>query len=246
MAWDGRLTLTPGVVVYAGPGGEAARHSHHAIQLIRSFDEPFELEIEGATVTSEAALVPGNRPHAFRHEGSRLLIALIEPLGPRGTGLAEVAGEPGGFQIGDRLSAVEPDRLDTPLELVRSTFDDLLPARPSHPMLSPHVLSALAYLDEAIEEKPGLEAAAAHAGISPSRLTHLFTEQIGIPFRKFVLWLRLRRVVDLVSEGANLTEAAHGAGFSDSAHLSKVFRTNFGQSPSFLLGMEVANDSWPA
>ena len=34
--------------------------------------------------------------------------------------------------------------------------------------------------------------------------------------------------------GSSLTEAAHEAGFADSAHLSRTFRATFGIAPSFL------------
>jgi AraC-like DNA-binding protein len=35
-------------------------------------------------------------------------------------------------------------------------------------------------------------------------------------------------------EGKTLTEAAYGAGFSDSAHFSRVFKAMFGIAPSLL------------
>ena len=34
--------------------------------------------------------------------------------------------------------------------------------------------------------------------------------------------------VQMAAEGKNLTEAAYGSGFSDSAHLCRTFRENFG------------------
>lgn len=34
--------------------------------------------------------------------------------------------------------------------------------------------------------------------------------------------------------GSSLTEAAHVAGFADSAHLSRTFRSMFGIAPSFM------------
>lgn len=233
------------MVIYTGPGGEAGPHAHHAIQLIRSFDSPFDLAAGDETTTCRAGLVPSGITHSFSCDGGQLLIALVEPLGPRGSDLEELAVAFHGRCLDDRLSPDPTPTGNDPGELAGAMLRELLPETPTYPTLSPHVAAALAYLDDSIEGKPSLEEAAATAGISPSRLTHLFTKEIGIPFRNFVMWLRLRRVVDEVSAGANLTEAAFRAGFSDSAHLSRVFRDHFGLSPSVLLGMRVAPGSWP-
>jgi len=74
----------------------------------------------------------------------------------------------------------------------------------------------------------GMSEAASCAGLSPSRASHLFVEETGLPFRHYVLWLRLIRAVDVYSKGQSLTEAAHEAGFADSAHLSRTFKRMFG------------------
>lgn len=95
------------------------------------------------------------------------------------------------------------------------------------------------------EPSPSLVQAAAEAHISPSRLTHLFTGEVGIPFRRYGLWVRLRRAAEHVAGGTNLTRAAVAAGFSDSAHLSRAFKTNFGLSPSALFGMKLYRGAWP-
>lgn len=50
--------------------------------------------------------------------------------------------------------------------------------------------------------------------------------------RGYVRWLRLRRVAGGLRQGESLTASAHAAGFSDSAHLSRVFRSTFGVRPS--------------
>jgi AraC-like DNA-binding protein len=73
---------------------------------------------------------------------------------------------------------------------------------------------------------------AAAVGLSSGRLIHLFTREMGLPIRRYILWLRLRDVLISVVGGASLTEAAHHAGFSDSAHLSRTFRGMFGFPPS--------------
>jgi AraC-like DNA-binding protein len=40
--------------------------------------------------------------------------------------------------------------------------------------------------------------------------------------------------VDVFAAGGSLTDAAHEAGFADSAHLSRTFRRMFGVAPSSL------------
>ena len=234
-------------MLYLGPGGSAAPHSHHAVQIVRSFDEPITLDLDGTTFNSQAAIVPSGLRHGLQTTAARLALALVEPLGPRGTGLERRAQQLVGQDIAGLLDrAGEPGVGAASAENFGGRLlATLNSADRADQRFSPAVLAALSYLDEAIEGRPRLVDAARAAHISPHRLTHLFTAEVGIPFRRFVLWLRLKRVVAEVSEGANLTEAAIAAGFSDSSHLSRVFRANFGLSPSALLRMEVAGTSWP-
>src|SRR5262249_52067232 len=81
---------------------------------------------------------------------------------------------------------------------------------------------------EHLGEAPSIQAASEAVGLSPSRASHLFVEETGPPFRTYLLWLRVTRAVDAHAGGASLTEAAHEAGFADSAHLSRTFRRMFG------------------
>jgi AraC-like DNA-binding protein len=83
---------------------------------------------------------------------------------------------------------------------------------------------AASHLDRSLS----LNAAATGVHLSPGRLRHLFVEQTGLAFKTYLLWLRLVRAVEVYSEGYSLTEASHAAGFSDSAHFSRIFRRTFG------------------
>jgi AraC-like DNA-binding protein len=85
-----------------------------------------------------------------------------------------------------------------------------------------------------LDAPPAGELAAA-VGLSEVRLVHLFSQQMGLPIRRYVLWLRLRAVAYWLGAGCSLTEAAHAAGFADSAHMSRTFRGMFGLAPSALL-----------
>jgi AraC-like DNA-binding protein len=76
---------------------------------------------------------------------------------------------------------------------------------------------------------------AREVGLSSSRFQHLFKEQVGLSFRRFRLWARMRIALRLALRGASLTEAALEAGLSSSAHLSAAFKGMFGISPSQLI-----------
>jgi AraC-like DNA-binding protein len=70
--------------------------------------------------------------------------------------------------------------------------------------------------------------------LSASRFRELFAENIAVSCRRYLVWMRLRRAVAVMSHGKSLTSAAHEADFADSAHLARVFRAMFGITPSTL------------
>ncbi|MDP2745420.1 MAG: helix-turn-helix domain-containing protein [Pseudomonas sp.] len=72
--------------------------------------------------------------------------------------------------------------------------------------------------------------------MSPTRFSHWFVEQTGLPLRSYRKWSRLVVALRFVSIGHNLTAAAYAAGFADAAHFSRSFRALFGLDPSSALG----------
>jgi AraC-like DNA-binding protein len=92
------------------------------------------------------------------------------------------------------------------------------------------LLAAIDALDTGNVEVP--EAARA-ARLSESRLTHLMAEALGAPPRAWRRWLRLRCAIGrAVLHASTLTEAAHHAGFADSAHLTRTCRELLGVAPA--------------
>ena len=77
-------------------------------------------------------------------------------------------------------------------------------------------------------QDPDRDDLARHVSLSPSRFSHWFVEQSGIPLRSYKKWLKLRIAMESLLEGVNPTEAAMHAGFSDLAHMSRAFSESFG------------------
>jgi AraC-like DNA-binding protein len=102
--------------------------------------------------------------------------------------------------------------------------------------IHPGVSLALKHLRETlgISDDFSLKALAGISGLSQSRFMHVFTESTGVPLRPYVLWLRLQRACCDLMAGASVTVAAHSAGFSDAAHLTRTFRRMLGMTPTDL------------
>lgn len=237
--WGGRLLLAPGAVVYAGPGGVAAPHRHLAVQAIRAVEGRFTLRFGGGRLNAQSALVASGVEHELDAEGLTVVIGLIEPTGQLGAAVEGAARELAWLDIDDRLPELGQDAPTSVDELLGGLLEPPGPGdRP--PPIGDHVRAAIEFVEANLDAKVTLTAAAEEIAVSGSRLTHLFTEQVGIPFRRYVLWARLRRVVEEVAAGSSLGRAAVDAGFSDSSHLSRVFKENFGLSPSAILTMELS------
>ena len=94
--------------------------------------------------------------------------------------------------------------------------------------------AVLTFLRDSPQAYDSIESLSARVHLSPSRFAHLFKKVVGVPVRRYVLWLKMRRALDLAIAGDSLTTAALSAGFSDSAHLSRSVRAMMGIAPEFL------------
>lgn len=241
----GRILVWEGVSVWilsAPPGQQYPRtdvHAHHALQLTLALTGIIELDGDAGRVSCPAVAIAPDARHTFRGTGC-VAHVFVDPDGHAGRQLvralcahdtiAPIALEP----IGDlpaRLHACFEDRTQTD-DALRRVIDELFarlcgdPARVAR--VDPRITKVIAWVRTRIEEPMSLADVAAIAGLSEGRTRHLFVEQTGLSFRTFLLWLRLTRAVELFADGASLTEAAHDAGFADSAHLSRTFRRMFG------------------
>ena len=222
--------------------GEPDTHAHHALQI--TFRLAGRLTLEGAAgpVTAAAIGVAPDAPHRLDARG-RLAILFLEPESRDGrAALALLGGRP--------VAALEGRSLETAAEALGEAFDRnlsmealrglgrtlvqaLVPSEEA-PLPDPRVRTAIDALAGRLDEPPALPQAAAAVALSPGRLRHLFAEETGLPYKTYLLWLRLHRAVALYGAGHSLTEAAHEAGFADSAHFSRTFRRTFGQAATSL------------
>ncbi|MFC4373399.1 helix-turn-helix transcriptional regulator [Nocardia halotolerans] len=223
--WAGTMLLRPGLMMMTGEVGATALHAHHTVQVLTS-ESTFRIgDAHGATSSCRAVVIPPNTSHrVVQGAGASTLIhvapeaAVATVLCPEPADTVDVWVRHGARFAADpiRTAAVAAGAV----EPVRTTW---------HPALR----RARAELPELLAEGPvRLGEVARRVQLSESRLAHLFSAEVGLPFRAYVRWLRMQRAVRLVAAGRTLTEAAHGAGFADSAHLNRVCHSMFGAAPS--------------
>ena len=69
-------------------------------------------------------------------------------------------------------------------------------------------------------------------GLTPTYLSHLFREQLHIPFQDYLARLRLEAAMLLLRQSdTTLTDAAYACGFSDPKYLNRSFQKNLGMTP---------------
>lgn len=241
-----RLLVDLGALLYVGPGFDAEAHAHHAVQLVLAFDGEVTLEQGGCARVVRASLVPSDVTHQLTARGRHIALLLIDRETPSGAALDSLAQRREGLDLAAEL-ALEPPPRRASQDVITAWARELLakllrPGGDTRPLSDP-VRASLAYVQRELEGRPRLDAAARAAGVSPSHLTHVFTAEVGLPFRRYVLWARSIRAIDAVRRGASLTEAAIRAGFSDSAHFSRTFRRTFGRPPSSFLDAEIASSA---
>jgi AraC family transcriptional regulator len=246
----GRVCLWQGGSVWIGrSGGRAAPHSHHAIQVTLAIDEEggsFFLDVPGAKpVARSAAIVMPHRRHEFDGRGGSIAQVFVEPetaLGHRlrrlfpGDGVQAVPLE--GIADDVRALAAAFRRGEPDVALARAgmrVVEKLAGTAPVHAPVSSRVEAVIARLSETGGAPMSLSEAAALVHLSPSRFRHLFAAETGTTFRAYALWVRIQHAIVAMMAGRSWTEAAHDAGFADSAHLSRTFRRMFGISPNMLV-----------
>lgn len=94
------------------------------------------------------------------------------------------------------------------------------------------VRTAKEYLEAHPADKVTLRDLASAAQTSPYRLSRMFSAQVGMPPHAYQTQLRVRLARRLLAEGLAAVEVAVRSGFYDQAHLSRVFKSYTGVSPT--------------
>lgn len=226
--WTGGAWLLPGLGVFQGVAGDNLAHAHCAHQIVIGRQGDVEVSLTQHCIRARGIAIPANLPH--RVAPADVLLIYLDPLTVEGRALFRDA-------LGmERLLAAS---LCEQLLHSSHTGETLRQALrtglglPQPFALDTRLATVMTALETSIAAGNDIDrtALAEMLNLSPSRFSHWFVDQTGLPLRNYRKWLRLVIALNHVAQSANLTEAAHAAGFADSAHLSRTFRQMFGINP---------------
>lgn len=228
--------------LYVGPSKATSLHRNHAAVWLNASAGKMHVTLaDGAVLADSIIFIPSGTEYSTEEAQASIAALFWEPESasyqrvadrfanvPRALGCQHA--EPAAW-----ATLADPTTTLATAELIMARifgFDVGTGEAPAP--LDSRISVALSFLKESPEHYGSLESLADKVHLSPSRLAHLFKHEVGVPVRRYVLWMKMRRALDLAIAGNSLTTAALSAGFADSAHLSRTVRAMMGIAPEFL------------
>ena len=220
-------------------------HAHHAIQIVIALDGC--LAIRGKDDRwreSRGIVVRADAEHSFDCNGALGVMAFVDPESREGAWLSaslrqDITSVPearlDSIVPEVRAFAEHPDEIEDVAALVRKCVYGLRPGLAPTRRFDSRVSSVLDAIRGSDDLRMSLDSAADMACLSPTRFAHLFKDQVGLPFTRYILWRKLTRAMVAIASERTIAAAAHAADFADAAHLTRTFYQMVGMAPSALM-----------
>lgn len=214
--------------------------------LVSLSGEPFEIEVAGGRQRGSAFLL---RPGVWRciaaadvpivsiglcptHDIFRAFSTCAEPVDAWALPRALFADCDDRFHTA-RAGLLSPTEAAATAALAIDRTRQLLPQTTP---LDPRIERVRELLDEAPDTS--MKRLADEVDLSYHRLSHLFSQQMGITLRMYSISRKLDVAAMMAGQGLNLTQIALNSGFADSAHFCRAWMRSIGSPPSALLSSQ--------
>lgn len=224
--------------LFSSAGADLSTCRHAAVLLLALDERGFELEAAGRTRRHQAVVMRPYVAHSLLSrdaafacldmQGTHALFRRFSRLpdpGVRSLAIERftaVLPMLHGFQQGVLDDSACRDLYELTLSLAACALPDPGPA-------DARIQRVLVCADR--DPACSIDTLAEVACLSPDRLSHLFSQEMGLSLRRYLQSMKIRAAARLYGKPMTLTEIALAAGFCDSAHFSKVWMQAYGTPP---------------
>lgn len=224
---------------------EASTHKHWMLQLFLSIDKPFNINIKGQNLNCKCIIVDTNIEHYFSSSNELHFTMLIEPTSSIAKSLKSKYID-NGYRVFDTFDLCNIKRkcksfiknknsksyqaiIDTLFKLLDITIAPKID-------YDKRVFEILQLLDKCNCSEHSIQKIADKLFLSPSRMSHLFKEQTGIPLKSYIVLHKLHKAyIFLLNDKKSITETAMVSGFDSPSHLAYTNKLMTGMSLSTTL-----------
>ena len=237
--WEGGFLLT------ARAQGVVPAHAHHAIQIVIALDGCVAISgSDGEWHETRGLVMRPDAEHSFDCNGASGVMMFVDPESSEGSWLSMSLRQDITMVSDARLEVIvpalrafveQPDDSADIAVLIRQGIQGLRPGLAPARRLDARVTTVLDAIRASDDLRMSLDQAADKACLSSTRFAHLFKDQVGLPFSRYMLWRKLTRAMVAIASEGTIAAAAHAADFADAAHLTRTFYQMVGMAPSALM-----------
>lgn len=215
---------------------DASVHRHAMMQFFVCTEGKLNIKVGKEQPDAKCILVNKNVKHSFKADKRLCLTTIIEPVSATGLAL-DVFLDNKDYCIvdGSKADALIRQVISLKERPCKDLYSDLMDGingcfgiLPSHKPLDERIVSFLEMLEHCDCDDHSIEEFAGKLCLSPSRLSHLFSEQVGIPIKKYLTLHQLEKAFEEILQGESITKAAVDAGFDSPSHFAAVVKNLMG------------------
>ena len=205
--WEGGFLLT------ARAQGVVPAHAHHAIQIVIALDGTAAIcGNDGQWHEARGLVVRPDAEHSFDCNGALGVMLFVDPESSEGAWLSTSLRQDITIVPDTRLDSMvpelrtfaeQPDESPDIAALIRRCIQGLRPGLAPARRLDARVTTVIDSIRASDDLRMSLEQAADKGCLSSTRFAHLFKEQVGLPFSRYMLWRKLTRAHGGGRLGAN-------------------------------------------
>ena len=215
---------------------DATIHRHAMMQFFVCTEVKLDIKVGKEQPDAKCVLVNKNVKHSFNADKRLCLTTIIEPVSALGLALDVVLDSKDYYVVDESMADAlirqviclkeHPckDRYSDLMDVISECFGLL----PSPKLLDERIIAFLKMLEHCDCDDHSIEEYAGELNLSASRLSHLFSEQIGIPIKKYLILHQLEKAFAEILQGVSITKASMDSGFDSPSHFAAVVKSLMG------------------